>query len=142
MNDDRDDANPSLASTFAPVRNFTIPLADRVRAAAGPPPYAIRKRRIEDLEEQLLATMRHVLSKAEGARSARQTLLARASVARPIRELARLIDAHNRYYPIEANLPIDPRTGALLERGVPWQRLAPLGFEELFARAVLGRDRD
>ena len=141
MNDDRDDPNPTTTSTFAPARNFTIPLAARVRAAAGPPPYALRKRRIEDLEEQLLATMREVLLAAADAHAARATLLARASVLRPIRELERLIDAHNRYYPIEANLPIDPKSGALLERGIPWKRLAPLGFEELFARAVEAFDR-
>ncbi len=31
--------------------------------------------------------------------------------------LNELIDKHNRYYPIEANLPIDVRTGRLLDRG-------------------------
>ena len=41
-------------------------------------------------------------------------------------DLARLNDLigrHNRYYPIEANLPIDVRTGRLLDRGAPWRPL-------------------
>lgn len=33
-----------------------------------------------------------------------------------------LVEAHNRYYPIEANLPVDPRTGAyLVKRGTPFE---------------------
>ena len=40
--------------TFVPARNFTISLADHVRAAAGPPAYALRRRRIEDLEATLV----------------------------------------------------------------------------------------
>jgi len=54
-----------------------------------------------------------------------------AEVVADLARLNDLIDKHNRYYPIEANLPVDPRTGALLERGVPWRPLARVTFDDL-----------
>ena len=50
-----------------------------------------------------------------------------------------LIGRHNRYYPIEANLPIDVRSGKLLERGAPWRPLPAVTMDELLARAAAGR---
>jgi len=47
--------------------------------------------------------------------------------------LNELIDKHNRYYPIEANLPFDMQTGRLLERGVPWKPLPHQTLESLRA---------
>lgn len=40
---------------------------------------------------------------------------------------------HNRFYPIEANLPLDPRTGVLMERGgrESWKPLPPWTFDAL-----------
>ena len=35
----------------------------------------------------------------------------------------------------EANLPIDPRTGKLLDRGAPWRPLAAVTLDALLARA-------
>lgn len=129
-------AEPAPLSTFAPARNFTIPLAARVRAAAGPPAYSVRKRRIEDLEAQLVDAMAEALAVAPDVASARRLLEADRSVARLLRELAELVVLHNRYYPVEANLPLDPKTGALLERGRPWEPLPPPSFEALFIRAM------
>jgi len=54
-------------------------------------------------------------------------------------ELAKLNDLiarHNRYYPIEANLPIEVRSGRLLERGRPWQPPVAVTTADLLARAV------
>jgi hypothetical protein len=47
-----------------------------------------------------------------------------------------LIARHNRYYPIEANLAIDVRTGRLLERGAPWRPLPSVSAADLLARAA------
>ncbi len=46
-----------------------------------------------------------------------------------------LVARHNRYYPIEANLAVDVRTGRLLERGVPWHPTPPITAADLLARA-------
>jgi hypothetical protein len=61
-------------------------------------------------------------------------------VGKALRELNRLIEAHNRYYPIEANLPLDPATGLQLDRGVgvvrPWRPLPPVTLAGLIADAT------
>jgi hypothetical protein len=123
-------------STFAPARNFTIPLAARVRAAAGPPAYSVRKRRIEDLESELVEAIGEALAAAPDVASARRVLEGCRSIERLLRELTGLVAAHNRYYPIEANLPLDPKTGELLERGRPWVPLPSPSLDVIFARAT------
>jgi hypothetical protein len=127
---------PAGISTLAPARNFTIPLASRVLAAAGPPAYCVRKRRIEDLEAQIVDAIQEAVLLAPDLADARRTLANRRTIERQLRQLAELIVAHNRYYPVEAKLPLDPRTGQLLERGAPWKPLPLPTFDALFARAT------
>ena len=97
------------SETAAPSRNFTLATDERVRAlVAGPPAYLRRLRAIEDLEG---AVARALGSEEHQGR-------ARALLAK----LNDLVSRHNRYYPIEANLRIDPRTGELIDRdGRPWR---------------------
>lgn len=93
--------------TAAPARNFTITTAERVNAViTGVPAWARRLKRIEDLREHIATSDRpeHELDKK-------------------LAELHALIDAHNAYYPIEANLPFDGLTGRLMDRGKPWTRM-------------------
>ncbi len=103
-----DDDQPSVPELLPPPMNFRLSLAERIRALEGLPAHLRRKREIEDLT-QLLRTRATSLPFEE-----RQGLLARVN---------ELIDRHNRYYPIEANLAMDPRTGVFLENGKPWQPL-------------------
>ena len=115
--------------TAAPPRNFTLSLEQRLQAyAQGAPSYMRRRRRIEDLEERLLGQLATAEAPAETAASVEFT----AELA----QLNDLIDRHNRYYPIEARLPIDVRTKRLLERGVPWRPLPSVTVADL-----IGRDR-
>ena len=101
--------------TAAPQRNFTMTTAERVNAiVTGVPAWARRLKRIEDLGEEI------------------------ATSERPLHELEKklivlheLIDAHNMYYPIEANLPLDPRTGRMMDRGRPWTRMPKPSMEAL-----------
>src|SRR5689334_20830247 len=93
---------PSRSETLVPARNFTIPLAERVRALHGPPAYVTRKRTIEDLEAALVARISELLAHGEDALAA--VLRKRAFIAK-VAHLNTLIDNHNRYYPGEANLP-------------------------------------
>jgi len=115
--------------TVAPPRNFTLSIEDRLRAyAQGAPSYIRRRRRIEDIEGRLLAKLSAAAAPAELATS--------PPVVEELALLNDLIGRHNRYYPIEAQLPFDIRTGRLLERGVPWQPLAAVTMTDLLARAA------
>ena len=52
-----------------------------------------------------------------------------------LRRLNELVTNHNRYYPIEANLPMDRATGAYLVYGKPWLPEEPYTAPRLLARA-------
>jgi hypothetical protein len=112
---------------------------DRYLAALGGPlPYMRRLRRIEDeteAHEQNLATAWRALAAECGgdatAFARRWRTLARAWSLDAINEL---IERHNRYYPAESRLPMDPRSGDfVLVRGRPY-RLEPLDDAWILAR--------
>ena len=114
--------------TVAPPRNFTLSLEERLRAyAQGVPGYMRRRRRIEDLEAKLIEKLAAAPAPAEAA--------ATAEVVADLALLNDLIDRHNRYYPIEAQLAIDVRTRRLVERGAPWRPLPSVTAADLLARA-------
>ena len=108
---------------LGPPVNFTLPLAARIRGQGGAPAHLARKRRIEDLIDAALAQLRAM---AEAGRAA----LEAEARALDLERLNGLIVKHNRYFPIEANLPIDPDTGGSLG----WQPLEPITVEWLLAR--------
>ncbi len=101
--------------TASPQRNFTLTLEQRIAAAViGVPAYAARARKIEDLEVALAEEVA-----ARGDDSA-ITL----PIERKIAQLNRLIQDHNRFYPVESGLRIDVTSGQLLDmRGDPWKPL-------------------
>lgn len=110
--------------TATPPRNFTLSVEQRVAAAvAGPPPYAMRLRKIEDLRAELVRLL---------ALEERESLDAvPAEVRRGLIELNRLIAQHNRYYPIERNLAMDVGSGAFLALDQPWKPLPEVSLEDL-----------
>jgi hypothetical protein len=124
------DPKPQLIDTVAPPRNFTLSIEERLRAyAQGAPGYIRRKRRIEDLEARLIQQLAAAESPAAVAAS--------ADVVADLALLNDLIAKHNRYYPIEANLPIDVQTRRLVERGgAPWRPLPAVTAADLLARAA------
>jgi hypothetical protein len=116
---------PQPIDTVAPPRNFTLSLDERLRAyAQGVPGYMRRRRRIEDLEAKLIEKL-----------AAAPEAAATGEVVADLALLNDLIDRHNRYYPIEAQLAIDVRTRRLVERGAPWRPLASVTAADLLARA-------
>jgi hypothetical protein len=118
--------------TVAPPRNFTLSIEERLRAyAQGAPGYIRRRRRIEDLEARLIQKL--------AAAPAAVEILSSAEVGAELALLNDLIGRHNRYYPIEANLPIDVRTGRLIDRGVPWRPLPSVTAADLLARSAAVR---
>jgi hypothetical protein len=127
-----------VTSTAVPERNFDLSVEERVRAAvSGAPAFMRRLRAIEDLEVAIVRTISKEAERArrEGADAAVR-MRDRFPEAMHVRLLDR-VDAHNRYYPVEANLRIDLRTGELLERdGAPWRPRSCPSREELLARAA------
>jgi hypothetical protein len=121
MAERRPRVSDALAS-IDPPRNFSISTEERVRAlAVGVPAYAARKRRIE--------------ARALPERECELALLTEARTF-DLAAVNRLIEVHNRYYPIEADLPIDPLTGVFLMREEPWQPEPSLSAEGLVASAL------
>jgi hypothetical protein len=119
---------PRAVDTAAPARNFSMSAESRINALiSGPPPFAVRLRRIEDLERDVIAAL------CECERTGSSSIP--IAVARRIDEANALIRAHNRYYPVERNLPIDAATGGLLEMGEPWKPMQALTIDALRARA-------
>jgi hypothetical protein len=110
--------------TSLPARNFQIPLAERIRAMGGPPAYIARKRSIEDFEAAFVRRLRDALAVSEEK-------AATAIRGSEIERLNKLIDAHNRYYPIEANLPVSYKTGEFMVWGEPWRPLVSWTLERL-----------
>ena len=100
-----------------PVRaRFGRPTAEAYLAATrGPLPYMLRLREIEQRTADLEASLRHAWEALAGgqvddADRFRSEWLAHAE-ALSVDELNDLIDRHNRWYPVESGLPMDPRTG-------------------------------
>jgi hypothetical protein len=125
------------AETAAPARNFTVSFEQQLRAAAGGlPAYIRRKRAIEDLRETIVRGLAEPCASARSS-GANAVLYARTKApAREVERLRELVARHNRWYPIEANLPIDPRTGELLERtGEPWRPMDVPTLEDLLREA-------
>jgi hypothetical protein len=107
--------------------------AERIQAlVTGPPAYVHRRKRMEDLEVSILRAIRSYEAKS-GARVTPDS--PPDGVRRSLALLHQLIEAHNKYYPIEAALPIDSITGELLDWGKPWVPMPIPTLEELIARA-------
>ncbi|MCU0690198.1 MAG: hypothetical protein MUF54_02225 [Polyangiaceae bacterium] len=108
--------------------NFKIGLDARVRAAAGVPAFVRRRRRIEDLEQATLLALdefydEELLEHEGNEQEAYASWFARVQQI-DLTLLNDLIERHNRWYPVEANLPTDVTTGRILDMGVPWKPMA------------------
>ncbi|MGL6280091.1 MAG: hypothetical protein ACRC50_11110 [Gaiella sp.] len=119
------------------LRNFS-PAADGYLASLGGPlPYMLRLREIDaltDAHEHALGDHWRALARRERD----DAVFARAwtDAARRARfdEVNDLIERHNRWYPIEARLPMDPRRGDyVLVNGRDYRR-RPLGADWVLAR--------
>jgi hypothetical protein len=97
-------------------------VAAYVLAAAGPPRFSERLSQIE----RLTAAHRRRLAAASAALADRHEgellAAARRRLARTwdMSDVNALIESHNRWYPIERALPIDPATGGYLTAGAPY----------------------
>jgi hypothetical protein len=108
------------------LRNFTPDAAGYVASMGGPLPYMQRLRAIEDLTESHLDRLGRAYRALE-AECRDEVELARRWQAVAERwsfyELNDLIERHNRYFPLESRLPMDPRTGDFVRiDGKPYRR--------------------
>jgi hypothetical protein len=116
-----------------------ITLEQRLRAAAGPPAYMRRLRRIEDMQAAFLRELEEVYEGAVAELGeptlAEERLLHRARLL-DLPTLNELIERHNRYYPTEANLRMDVRSRTVMDGNEPWQPMPKVTAEDLVKRAV------
>ena len=86
-------------------RNFTVDAGAHIASLGGPLPYMVRLREIA----RLLAEHERALAERYGTteRAHWRGVAERWS----FHEVNDLIERHNRWYPLEARLPMDPRTG-------------------------------
>ena len=109
-------------------RNFTPDSGSYFTSLGGPLPYMARLREIEAL------VARHERELAERHATAGGTAWRQVAESWSFDEVNDLIDRHNRWYPMEARLPMDPQTGDfVLVNGEPYWR------RPLDARWVLER---
>lgn len=129
------DAAKGLTSAD-PVRNFTITVEERIRAITiGAPAFALRKRRIEDLEATHVTTLVDLHDKlVEKGAANIDTALEKRAAAIDLTRMNELVKSHNRWYPVEANLPMD-RNGNWLVYGRIWEPETPFTAERLLAAA-------
>lgn len=123
-----------------PIRNFTLTLEERVRALGiGAPAWSRRKRAIEDFDDDAhdaLVKVGHArLAQGASLDEVRRALVAKAERL-DVEGVNRLVDDHNRWYPAEANLPMDLRTGAYLVLGVPFRAEPHRTRPDLVRRAL------
>jgi len=129
-----DDA-PKIDELLPLQRNFSMSLEERIRAMEGVPSHIWRKRLIEDLMERIQKELVALL--ASSGELAARTRAGEFDLVR----LNTLIDDHNRYYPIEANLPIDVATGRLLDKNGAFFEPLPLQSPASLVSAAAGRRR-
>ncbi len=104
------------------LRNFHSEADSYFASLGGPLPYMQRLREIESAEEQHLA----LLAEAYAEHGTDSAAWRRTAERWGFGEINDLIDRHNRYYPIEARLRMDPRTGDFVKVGGRHYRREPL----------------
>ena len=134
----RHEHSPSALNSADPSRNFTLTVDERIRALTiGVPAWAARKRKIEDDQQRLVAELVELHDTLVAKRTAAGEIdraLQRAAAALDLAKLNDLVSSHNRYYPIEANLPMD-RRGNYLAYGRVWRPEEPYSAARLIALA-------
>jgi len=121
-----------------PEVNFTIPLEKKVLAVSGPPYYAVRARQIEQLTDQLMKDLTINYRKMAEQFGHHPEVFSRrwkkAVESIELDMLNDLIERHNNYFPIEANLAIDPKSEALMFGAAPWEPKEKVTTESLLQR--------
>ena len=112
------------------LRNFRSAADAYLSATRGPLVYMVRLRVIEmqtaEHAERLADAWRSLAAECEGDAALFARRWRATAASWPFAEVNDLVDRHNRWYPVESQLPMDPRTGReALVNGRDY-RLAPL----------------
>ena len=112
------------------LRNFRVEADNYLASLGGPLPYMQRLREIELGTERHLARLAEAYAEHDGDPAAWRRLAGRWDFG----EINDLIDRHNRYYPIEARLRMDPRTRDFVKVGGKPYRRDPLDAQWILSR--------
>jgi hypothetical protein len=125
------DLNPLVGKPLRRrLRNFRSEADNYLTSLGGPLPYMQRLRSIEAETERHLEQLAEAYEEHRGDAAAWRSFAERWDFS----GVNELIEKHNRYYPIEARLPMDPRTRDFVKvGGRPYQR-DPLGASWILAR--------
>ncbi len=113
-------------------------------ATRGPLPYMLRLREIEHATAEHEARLRdewHALAHECVDAAEFEARWIAAARSEPFDEVNDLIDRHNRWYPVESRLPMDPRRGDYALVNGRDYRLEPLGPGWVLERFPPVRDR-
>ena len=114
------------------LRNFSPSVEGYALSIAGPPAYAQRLRLIEDeiaAHEERLRLAWDELRQGEPDPNAQACRWRQAAERWNFYAVNDLIEKHNRWYPVEAKLPMNPRTGDFVLVGGRSYRVEPLDAE-------------
>lgn len=101
------------------LRNFRPDAGSYLASLGGPPPYMARLREIA----ALTAEHERALAEAHAQHGADAAAWLAAAEGWDFTEVNDLIDRHNRWYPAESRLAMDPRTGDYaLVNGEPYRK--------------------
>ena len=117
------DLNPHVGKPIRRrLRNFKPEADTYVTSLGGPRPYMQRLRQIEHETEGHLERLAQAYAELGGD----PTAWRRTAEAWNFEEVNDLIDRHNRWYPLEARLPMDPRSRDFVKVGGRPYRREPL----------------
>jgi hypothetical protein len=119
------------------LRNFRPAAEGYLASLGGPLPYMLRLREIDERVRAHVGSLDHAWRELAAQCSSDASFTRRwTAVAErwPFDEVNDLIERHNRWYPVESRLPMDPRTGDYaLVNGSDYRRV-PLGAAWVLAR--------
>jgi hypothetical protein len=117
-------AGSPVAGRPLPVRPrlFKLEADSYIASLGGPLPYMQRVRRIDEETDEHLTRLEAAYAEHGGDPAAWR----RIAEAWDFGEVNELIEKHNRWYPIEARLPMDPRTKDYVQVGGRSYRRDPL----------------
>jgi hypothetical protein len=125
------DVNPLLGQPLRRrIRNFRSDPDRYLASLGGPLPYMRRLRRIELEVERQLELLAEAYEEHRGDAAGWRRVVERWDFG----EVNDLIEGHNRWYPVEARLPMDPRTRDFVKVGGRDYRRAPLDVDWILER--------
>jgi hypothetical protein len=125
----RDTFNPLRGAPLRQrLRNFSVDASTYIGALGGPLPYMVRLREIDRLTEEHVERLEAAYDVTPPER------WRRVAERWDFFEVNDLIERHNRYFPIESRLPMDPRTGDFATIGGRPYRRRPLDADWILER--------